>query len=689
MIVVQDIIGEVEQVTGRCDQDYLFSVLTRAVETLARKTCAVGPTFDPMQIYLDLPVQQDYYVFLPYQVEKPIKINLNGNPSFSHAHLYEFVMNGPGSSDIEAGWQWQDRLTSPIQRRFPRGHGGLTLSASSDSEADVNLNLHMTVRGRSRTDYIIDLPIAPSGTTATPSPQSVYGVIEVVKPVTIGTVTLYAGNYMLAHYYPSVTLPEFSCIKLSQRALSVRMLARRKTMKITSLLDVIPLNSAQAIICQCQAIKYFDEVHPEIAAPYEQQAVTYLNEEQAARNQHIVSSLSMEVASALNLTIGQRDVVVVADIYDEACRIFGFLGRPRIFDRITSTMEILYNKCQYWDGLMGVVTLRADDDYYVALPRYVDTVLAMNVNRTIGAYHSPWFEFSYAGLGEFGDLHQDPAQWMPWAQLAQTQAPPGWQPYGPYGVSACGPSRINGSNRMAKGWEEVGTTPLAFRLKGPTQLVAMPELAQDNGARVTVYGFYQDAPVLDNRGQWGVEIPCYKDKFKPATYIFDRIDRVSKDPTYGFINLFGVNPLAIGIAQPIYPPQPIYAPEQVIFLSMYWPQDTEPQYRLIRIGTMCKRIRIRYKKNWNKIENLTDPLHVRSREAIILAMTGVAAMRSGGSAGAMTSQFMPTAGVQIAMDQINLAVDMLDDEWRARNPHQAVTLQWAQSTYGNAFPQIL
>jgi hypothetical protein len=679
VIVVQDIIGEVQQVTGRCDQPYLFSVLTRAVETLARKACATSVTFDPLQVYVDLPTQQDYYVFLPYQIEKPIKVNLNGNPAFSHSSLYEFTMNGPGSNDIEAGWQWQDRLTSPIQRRWPRG--GALLTASSDSEADVNLNLHMTVRGRSRTDYIIDLPIAPSGTTPTPSTANAYGVVEVVKPPTIGTVTLSAGNYVLAHYYPNVTLPEFSCIKLSQRAVSVRMLARRKTIKIASLLDVIPLNSAQAVILQCQAIKYYDEVHYDLATQAEQQAITYLNEEQAARNQYSAAAAASEVASSLNLTIGQRDEVIVADIYDEACRIFGFIGKQRIMDRITSTMEVLYNKCQYWDGLMGVVTLRADSDYYVTLPRYVDTILAININRTIGSYKSPWFEFSYAGGGEFGDLKQDPENWVAWPQLAQ-QPRPGYTPYGPYGTGFCGENTVNGTNRLGKGWEEVGSTPIAFRLKGPCQLCAMPELAQDNGAMVTVYGFNGDLPVVNSSGQWGVSIPCFN-RFKPAPYVFTRVERVSKDPTYGFINLFAANALA-----PQIPGQnPTYPPGQVEFISMYWPQDTEPMYRIFRVGTMCKRVRLRYKKNWARFENLTDPIHCRSREAVILAMTAIATMRTGGS-GTTGSPFQPTAPVTIAQDQLQMAVQLLDDEWSARNPHATITLQWPQSTYGNAFPQI-
>jgi len=681
MICVQDIIGEVEQVTGRCDQPYLFAILTRAVETLARKACAISVTFDPLLVYVDLPVQNDYFVFLPYQIEKPIKINLNGEPAFSHSSLYEFTQNGPGSSDLEAGWQWQDRLTSPIQRRFPKGP--YTLSAMSDSEADVELSLQCKVRFRDRSDHVITIPIAPSGTSVTPNLQTVYNVLEVVKPPTIGTVTLYAGPVVLAHYYPEVTLPEFSCIKLSQRAASIRMIARRKTLKIQSLLDVIPLNSSQAVILQCQAIKFFDEVHYDLATAAENQAVTYLNEEQAARNQYSAAAAASEAGSALNLTIGQRDVVIIADVYDDAARIFGFVGRQKLLDRITSTMEVLYNKCQYWDQLVGVVTLRADDDYYVAFPRYVDTVLSLNVNRTIGAYKSPWFEFSYAGQGEFGDLHQDETNWQPWPELAKTQGSTF-----PYRVGPCGPTAVNGSNRLCKGWEEVGSTPLAFRLKGPSQLVGVPELGSDNGTRLTIYGYdAQDQPVLNSRGEWGTELPCYTQP-RVGKEIYARIERVSKDPTYGFINLFAVNPFAGAQINPlIYNPVGVYG-TQMEFLALYWPWDTEPQYRLARMGVMCKRVRLRYKKNWAKFTQLTDPIHCRSREAIILAMTAVASMRTGG-AGGMGSQFMPTAGVQIAMDQLNLAVDMLDDEWRSRYPNQTIQLQWPTTTYGNAFPQIM
>jgi hypothetical protein len=633
-----------------------------------------------MLCYLDLPVQNDYYVFLPPQIEKPVKININSNPAFAHSQLYEFTMNGPGSNDLEAGWQWQDRGTGPIQRRFPKEK--LFLYAQSDSASDTELSLHVRVRLSDRREIYIDLPVTPSGATATPSELQVVDVLEVVKPISVGTIKLRAGHYVLAYYTPEMTLPQFMQIKLSQRAVMVRMLARKRTTTITSLLDVIPLNSPQAIKMMCQAVKYYDEVHYDLAQAAEQTAVTFLGEEQAARNIYSQAAATTEVATALNLNIGQRDVVVVADIYDEACRIFGFLGREKIFDRITSTLELLYNKSQ-WDGLIGYVDIRSDDDFYVALPRYCDQVLALNVNGNRGIFRNKWFEFNLNSLGEFCDQRQDPRQWVPWDQLVTTEKAGvcGGRvtPYGSYGTSG-----VLRNNRPPYGWEEVGETPLAFRLKGPAQLVAVPELAQDNNAQITVYGYDDsDQPVLNKSGNWGVTIPCRKHNLTPGRGIANmrRIERVTKEPTYGFISLYAINPfgsetIAAGAQVP-----------QMEFLSLYWPWDVEPMYKLIRIGTFCKRVRIRYRKNYLKISSLTDPLHVRSREAICLAMTGLAAMKSGG--GGSMSPLMPTAGVQIAGDQINMAVDMLDDEWRVMHPHEKLELQWDARVYGNAFAQIM
>jgi hypothetical protein len=69
-------------------------------------------------------------------------------------------------------------------------------------------------------------------------------------------------------------------------------------------------------------------------------------------------------------------------------------------------------------------------------------------------------------------------------------------------------------------------------------------------------------------------------------------------------------------------------------------------------------------------------------------MTGFLAMTVGAGQGNI-SPFAPTAGVQIAADQINMAVDMLNDEWRVSHPNEQISIQWNPKTYGNAFEQVL
>ena len=97
MIVASQVFSQVGRVLGTCDDAYVYDVLTRAVELLANKPTKTNVLWDPMLIYVDIPVVDNYYVCLPPHVEKPIKININKQPAFTRNQFYEFSMNGPGS----------------------------------------------------------------------------------------------------------------------------------------------------------------------------------------------------------------------------------------------------------------------------------------------------------------------------------------------------------------------------------------------------------------------------------------------------------------------------------------------------------------------------------------------------------------------------------------------------------------
>src|SRR5258706_14968208 len=154
----------------------------------------------------------------------------------------------------------------------------------------------------------------------------------------------------------------------------------------------------------------------------------------------------------LILAINTRDSIIVVDRYDFACDVFGPIGQRQIFDRMTEAIELLANLSN-WDPLIGYVDIATFDSFYVTLPQYVDQVLAINVNHSIGSFRNQWFEFHMNGLGQDND---------------QADAV--------------------GSNRPCGGWEEAGEMPCAFPLAPPSYLVAAPVSAVDNGTEFRVLG---------------------------------------------------------------------------------------------------------------------------------------------------------------------------------------------------------
>src|SRR6267142_593774 len=210
MIIVSDIIGQVGRVLGTCDPDYTYDVLTRAVELLANKPTKTNVVWDPLIVYVDLPVVQRFYVCLPPHVLKPIKINLNRQPAFTRNQFFEFSMNGPGSIDPEAGWSWQDRGWKVLQKPWPTG-GAPYILMSSDS-ADLNTIIKLHVINSDQSTTWVDAFIGEPYTT------KISGILEASKPTTKGTISVYANQFVLdsslvARWDPEVHYPQFEWIK--------------------------------------------------------------------------------------------------------------------------------------------------------------------------------------------------------------------------------------------------------------------------------------------------------------------------------------------------------------------------------------------------------------------------------------------------------------------------------------------
>ncbi len=319
MIIASDVLTQVGRVLGNCDQDYVFDILTRAVELLANKPTKTNVVWDPLICYVDLPIVERYYVCLPPHVLKPIKINLNREPAFTRNQFFEFSMNGPGTADPEAGWSWQDRGWKPLQKPWPTGGAQFILNSSDSTDTNTLVKLNLINQDQSTT--WVDAFIGTAG-------PKCWGILEASKPVTKGTVSLYANAYIIesslvAQWAPNVLYPQFEWIKLSQSGVACKMLCRRRTYKLTLPTDVIPLSNRQAIITACAAIKAFDTLNWDDGATAEQNALRFLEEDQGARNLFQRVSNIAETMPTLNLTINTRDSIIAADLYDFACDVFG------------------------------------------------------------------------------------------------------------------------------------------------------------------------------------------------------------------------------------------------------------------------------------------------------------------------------------------------------------------------------
>lgn len=616
MIIVSQVLTQVTRVLGSCEMDYVYDVLTRAVELLANKPTKTNVIWDPLLIYLDLPIVNGYYIVLPPHIEKPIKVNINKQPAFTRNQFFEFSMNGPGTMDPEAGWSWQDRGWKPLQKPWP--NGGAQFLLMSDNSNDLNTQVLINAINQDGSTSWVQAVVGAAG-------PKIYGVLEASKPVTQGTLTLYASAYQVAsnqvaQWGPAVQYPQFEWIKLSQSGVSAKLLCRRRTYALTQPSDVIPLSNRQAIITAAIAIKAYDTLNFDDGAVSEQNALRFLDEDQAARNLFQRVSTAAETTPTLNLAINTRDALIVADLYDFACDVFGPIGQQKIFDRFTEAIELLAN-LSLWDPLIGYVDINTWDSFYVTLPQYVDVPIAINVNKSVGFMRNQWYEYHMDGLGQDNDNADNV-----------------------------------GSNRPCSGWEEVGEMPCAFPLAAPSYLVANPVNIQDEGTSVRVYGIDQnDLPIYDAQNISGVEITCEQNSFNISSQQlpFKRIDRIVIGNPQSFIQLYATD-----------------GTQYLQFLGSFWPNVPEPRFRVIKIGQKAVTIRMRYRKRWTKIATLTDPLHMRSRSAFMNALRSI-----------QTSITDPTGGQALLM----MAKDQLNREWRATHPNEQLALNIDSSIWGSNF----
>lgn len=585
---VKEIKNDAKEFIGACDDVTLYNRITHAVEALANKG-----QWDSMTGYMDI-IVQDNVITLPREVETPIKININNYPAFSRSNLYEFTLNGPGTDMADAqGWNWMDRSGTVAVMTQPHAPVNLTTLSNFDDNGRIIRIYGKDVNGLDIQDYLTINSSTP------PVTVNVYtSVLRVDKDETMFKVDLKTSSgVLLSSYYPTEREPSYRQIRISQNAETVRILFRRNVFPIVSDDDFIPLQNPMAVLMMLYALEtYRKGVDFQKGKMYESQALAFLTEEQESRNNFDLVK-NTEIQSTLNISHNNADSIIVSDVYDDACAVFGMVGRNKIFDAITEAREMLANK-GHWDAQIGYVDLLTSNSQYVTLPRYVDTIMALNIGGEPKKMRNQWYEFHLNGMGSNG--------------------------------TSC------------KHWDYIGEVVTKAAINVPMQFTAVPESPIDDGKKITVYGW-------DTNGKYQAvdylldHLNPLPDPEKP---FFTRIERITREATQGFAGLYGFNSDQTAAIQ----------------VGYYFPDETEPKYIRIKLPYGCAWIRIKYRIRNLKVTSLSDPLHLKSKLAVMAAFRAILALAKG--------EFSQAESWE------NKAVQFLEDEQATSNPASTWNFQF-------------
>lgn len=618
LVVVADIYDEASAIVGGVGQSHVFDRISEAIEVLANKG-----QWDGMTAYLDMaPTGQ--VIGLPRQVEIPIRINIEDQPSFSRSRLFEFSVNGPGTdlSDVNI-LTWEDQgdipVMNPLDTPAPISVGG----------SSVDQGKKVVVYGIDKNDVEQTVTyLIPANEGAEQSSPVVWKTIyRISKDVTVGPVGVFANYALIAFLYPDETEPKFRSIKLSKQASNIKIMFRKASLKVSSVDDIIPLKSRSAITTMMRALQLLKAPETiQAGQALEAQALKYLKEEEESRLAYIQAS-SRDQLPALGINTGNLSVVTAADVYDEAADIFGPIGRQPLFDKITEGMELLANKSQ-WDGLDGYVDIIADGRGYITFPRRVETPVAVNFNRSHATIKNKWYEFHLNGLGS------DPVR--------------------------------------CDNLHDTGEYPLVIEPTGAMRLFARTFFQSDANRKIRVYGY-------DNLGNWirSLENGQFVDgELIPVNVVqnqdqqlqtvrttineFRRVTRVSKDLSDMPMDIYGTQSQyqPTDYTNPALPDSPV-TPQ---ILATYEADEQEPMFRRMRVPTWVTWVRMRYRLRTLAITKMTDVLNMRSKTALLTIMRALASLNKG--------------DVKAYAEQEAIAVKLISEEQMSRSPAETFDLQF-------------
>lgn len=258
-------------------------------------------------------------------------------------------------------------------------------------------------------------------------------------------------------------------------------------------------------------------------------------------------------------------MIIVRDIIDRIHSALGTNDRAVVFERLSDAVEALANKSD-WSPLVGYLDVCVTDRC-VVLPREVETVLGLNIGGTPTYARDKWFEFHLNGPGSECD----------------------------------GPSGFR--------WDDRGLVPVVRNPETPARLYAVLQEGSDENVPLRVFGYDADGLWIRSKegGTWrdGFLVPTLADFVVPdaSAPLVSRVTRIQKGASNGHIKLLAHDDSEGG---------------QPLLIGHYQADETDPQYRQIRLPGHASWVRVLFRKHNTPVRHLDDSIPLHSRLAVIL-----------------------------------------------------------------------
>lgn len=251
--------------------------------------------------------------------------------------------------------------------------------------------------------------------------------------------------------------------------------------------------------------------------------------------------------------------------------MLGICDETVIFNRLTQAVRMLARKAR-WNSTLNEIDICVCDGC-VTLPAECKTILGVAVNGAPSFLQDSWISYHLNGPG----------------------------------TNTCYPT--SDYTRI------VGTFCTIKDPSSPVYLAAALDSAADNNKILRVYGWTSNGTriftpnPLTGQMEDGILVPTVYGftSTNPSAPAIQRIDRVQKDPTVGFVRLLAINPADLSLNT---------------VLGIYQPNEVNPQYVRLKVPR-CACVRVKYQKHDDIIRSQEDWVNIADEQSILMALKAV------------------------------------------------------------------